>query len=228
MRVLPFCLCRLWKYWQVRTRVNRKMDNRPSEQISTAHRYTSAKQAHRTVRTVAWSKEGLFTAHVQQKWGRRQKQYLQINARARRWCHPEGLCGLEKELLRKSTKAKGIVGRKLWPDYRVFLEVAVSDGTNHQLVLTQFNKQLQRFPEISQNAVMKDDSAITSAKPTTHKHAHTPSCVAALGQSLGVSHYSLSWLSSAGSYTVVCVLVSVQKAWIRQVSVVFLQTASWL
>lgn len=51
MRVLPLCLCRLWKYWQVRIRVNRKMDNRPSEQISTAHRYTSAKQAYRTVRT---------------------------------------------------------------------------------------------------------------------------------------------------------------------------------
>lgn len=38
---VPFSLCRLWKYWHVRTRVNRKMDNKPSEQISTAHRYTS-------------------------------------------------------------------------------------------------------------------------------------------------------------------------------------------
>ena len=46
---LLLSLCRLWRYWQVRTSVKRKMDSRPSEQISTAHRYTSTKTNRRQI-----------------------------------------------------------------------------------------------------------------------------------------------------------------------------------
>lgn len=43
-RYQPFNLCFLCMYWQVIVTVNMHIHSRPTEQISTAHRYTSATQ----------------------------------------------------------------------------------------------------------------------------------------------------------------------------------------
>lgn len=44
----PFNLCFLCMYWQVTVTVNMHMHSRPTEQISTAHRYTSETQKNHT------------------------------------------------------------------------------------------------------------------------------------------------------------------------------------
>lgn len=78
---LPFNLCLLWKYWHVKTRENKKMDSRPSEQINTTHKYTSDSETKKYFQGYSWLKV---------IWRSRDlRHYLQIKPRAPHCCHPQ-------------------------------------------------------------------------------------------------------------------------------------------
>lgn len=114
--LLPLSRCLLCKYWQARMSVKRKMDNKPREQISTAHRYTSATERHQT------PSGSRVHSKIKQQMGHGFKLYLQTGATPPRRPRPQDFCGLEGEVMEKSTQTllMGANRGKRRPD-KVFL-----------------------------------------------------------------------------------------------------------
>ena len=160
----------------MRTRVNRKMDHRPSEQISTAHRYTSANRTQNDVtkaRSVyAKRTEGQETETVPAN--KRHSPSLVPSSRF--------TCTAKRNCL-ESQKKEVFWGLETVPRQSIFVNCRCLS------VMIQYNKKPQWFPEIS--LLLSWREILVPHQPTTtNKHTHTllsSDCIAVLDNVSGDS-----------------------------------------